>query len=94
MKRIILLICAVSVSAGCERVGERLNQKINEKVEEKMEESMKRIDSVLKETGSQIDTMTNKSFKSLDSVKYKLDSVSRELKEKIEEQKKKIELNK
>ena len=97
MKAKLILFVTVIILfnfTGCEKLGNKLQEKINEKVDQKIDENLKKVDSVLRDVGSQLDTMQDKSFRSLDSVKYKLDSANQQIKELIEKQKEKLDLNK
>lgn len=94
MKKIICILVLIVFASGCERLGKNLQEKINEKVDQKIDENLKKVDSVLKDVGTQLDTMQDRSIRSLDSVKYKLDSANQQIKELIEKQKEKLDLKK
>ncbi len=94
-KSYLLLVVLIFISyTGCERLGNKLQEKINEKVDQKIDENLKKVDSVLKDVGTQLDTMQEKSLRSLDSIKYQLDSANSQIKEMIEKQKEKLDLKK
>ncbi|MBS1518883.1 MAG: hypothetical protein JSS91_12405 [Bacteroidetes bacterium] len=82
----VFILFTIAEFSSC-GLREKAEQKINEKIDQTVDEKLKKIDSALQNTGTMLDTMKNKSFESMDSVKYKLDSVSKEIKEMIDRQK-------
>jgi len=83
---LIFLFLAVTVYA-C-GIRENIENRVNEKINETVDKSLLKIDSALDNTKTMLDTMGNKTFEGMDSVKYQLDSVSKEIKELIEKQEK------
>lgn len=89
--KIFAMIASSVILFGCEQIGDKIQEKVNEKVDKTLDEGLRKADSVLSNVGKQLDTLGDKSFKEMDSIKYQLDSANKEIKEMIEKQKKLID---